>query len=90
MKSLTWTKTFLMDGDDILHAAMLPNCGRITVLDRLTGYSDYIRDTETGYKDESGRFWLASGMQDVRDYPEFTIPEAIEWIKTHANTCISK
>lgn len=64
------------------------NLGSITVLDRLTGFGDCIRDTETGYRDPNGKFWLASGMMDVRTSGSKTIGEAIAWIKKNANTCI--
>ncbi len=31
-------------------------------------------------------FWLASGGYDVREYPEFTIQEAIAFVKQFATT----
>ena len=50
----------LLNGEaDILFAAKT-DLGRITVLDRMTGYGH--RDTETGFKDADGKFWLASGQ----------------------------
>ncbi len=62
--------------------------GRITVLDRLTGYGDGdIRDIETGYKNKSGEFWLASGDFDIRRFGELTIEDAVLKIKENANTC---
>lgn len=60
---------------------------RISVLDRLTGYSGYVRDIETGFKDIYGNFWLASCEFDIREYPELTLDEAIALIKKNANTC---
>lgn len=33
--------------------------GSITVLDRMTGFGH--RDIESGYRDTSGRLWIASG-----------------------------
>jgi len=60
--------------------------GSITVLDRRTGFGH--RDTETGFRDREGKFWLASGMRDVRESKCKTIGEAIEWVKKHANTCV--
>ena len=73
-------------GDDVQYA-LHTNLGSITVLDRLTGYQGYVRDTETGYRDMEGNFWLASGMRDVRESGVKTIGEAISWIKDKANTC---
>lgn len=73
---------------DDYQVAFHSNLGSITVLDRLTGFSGGIRDIETGYRDMTGNFWLASGMQDVRDASVQTVGEAIAWIKSHANTCI--
>ncbi len=35
--------------------------GRLTILDRETGWEFRSRDIETGYKDSQGKFWLASG-----------------------------
>ncbi len=64
--------------------------GRLTILDRETGWEFRSRDIETGYKDSQGKFWLASGGYDVRDYPEFTIQEAIAFVKHFANTCVGE
>ena len=63
--------------------------GIISILDRLTGWGDGdIRDIETGFRDLENKFWLASGMFDIRNYPELTIEEAIQHIKNNANTCV--
>ena len=35
----------------------------------------------------NGDFWLASGMQDVRQSGAKTLGEAIDWVKSRANTC---
>lgn len=67
--------------------ALHTNLGSLTVLDRMTGYGYGIRDTETGFRDKKGNFWLASGGVDVRDSECKTIGEAIAWIKARANTC---
>lgn len=64
------------------------NLGSLTVLDRRTGFR--WRDTETGFRDEDGKFWLASGMIDVRKSGCKTVGEAIEWVKKEANNCIPK
>jgi hypothetical protein len=53
----------------------------------MTGYGYGQRDTETGYRDSDGLFWLASGCCDVRESGCKTIGEAIEWVKARANTC---
>ena len=68
--------------------ALHTNLGSLTVLDRMTGFIGGIRDTESGFRDVEGNFWLASGMQDVRESKAKTIVEAIEWIKCRANTCV--
>lgn len=66
-------------------------CGdaRITVLDRETGWGYGVRDIESGYKDEEGKFWLASGNFDIRCYCDkyASFKEAAELIKRNANTC---
>ncbi len=62
----------------------------ITVLDRVTGFGDGIRDIETGWRDEDGKFWLASGNFDIREFPELTVQEAINKIKDNANICVPK
>lgn len=61
------------------------NLGSITVLDRMTGFGH--RDTETGYRDTEGNFWLASCGRDVRESGAKTVGEAIQWVKDKANTC---
>jgi len=61
--------------------------GRITILDRMTGYGNGMRDIETGFTEGDGKFWLASGRFDIREYPELSVEEAIEKIKANANTC---
>lgn len=80
-------------GDRAWHL-IFPGVGRISILDRETGFSDWSgfsnrRDTETGFKNEDGKFWLASGDFDIRREGEgMTYAEAIDHIKAHANTCI--
>ena len=66
------------------------NIGSLTVLDRMTGFGNGIRDIETGFRDEKNRFWLASGNIDVRESGSKTIGEAIEWVKSRANTCVPR
>jgi len=68
--------------------ALHTNLGSITVLDRMTGFIGGIRDTETGFRDPDGNFWLASGMYDVRESGAKTVGEAIAWVKEKANTCV--
>ena len=72
------------DVEFVLHT----NLGSLTVLDRMTGFGH--RDTETGYRDPEGKFWLASGMYDVRNSESKTVQEAIDWVKENANTCVGK
>lgn len=65
--------------------------GTITVMDRLTGWGNgNIRDTETGFHDKNGSFWLTSGMFDIRDYPDATIEDAVKKIKAGANISFGK
>ena len=66
--------------------ALHTNLGSITVLDRRTGYGH--RDVESGYRDPDNKFWLASGNCNVLESGCTTVGEAIEWVKTNANTCI--
>lgn len=59
--------------------------GRITVLDRLTGYGNgTIRDIETGFKDLQGGWWCRPGNFDIRTFPELELEEAIRLIKEDA------
>ena len=67
--------------------ALHTNLGSLTVVDRMTGYGRGIRDTESGFRNVEGDFWLAAGMQDVRESDAKTLGEAIDWVKSHANTC---
>jgi len=71
--------------DDQYQWAFHSELGALTVLDRRTGYG--WRDTETGYRDPEGKFWLASGMLDVRKAECTTVGEAIAWVKENANNC---
>lgn len=66
--------------------ALHTNLGSFTVLNRMTGFGH--RDTETGYRDTEGKFWLASGGYDVRCSGVATFSEAIEWVKSRANNCV--
>ena len=74
---------------DYLWSCKVEDVGRITVLDRMTGFG--YRDVETGYKDTEGKFWLASGHKDVRNLnPDVSIEYCIDWIKREANTCVGE
>ena len=53
--------------EDDQQFALHTNLGSLTVLDRMTGFG--WRDIETGYRDQDGKFWLASGGFDVRRSP---------------------
>ena len=90
VSELTWAEETRCEGQDTLYTAHLPNGDRLTVLHRMTGYGYSVFDTETGYRDLSGKFWLASGNQDVRKYKDFTVEQAIEWVKTNANNCVGE
>ena len=75
------------DGGNHLSFTCIDGVGRLSVLDRLTGYGYGIRDTETGFLNTGDKFWLVSGMFDIRNYPDLTIEEAVAKVKLHANTC---
>ena len=86
IRDIEWSVDSYCDVDNILYRYHFNN-QRMTVLDRLTGYGYGVRDIETGYRDEDGNFWLASGGFDIRDYPELSREEAILKIKQNANWC---
>lgn len=75
--------------EDKLVGCKLVDGGKITVLDRMTGYGYGIRDIETGYCDAAGNFWLASCGFDIRDEagPDTDVEDVIATIKKFANTC---
>jgi hypothetical protein len=83
---LVFSREDRMDGEDVIYTSRT-ELGRITVLDRLTGFGYDIRDIETGYKDNDGKFWLASGGFDIRRFPNLPIEQAIKMIKEESNTC---
>lgn len=72
---------------DVIYRCQLPNGGRISVLDRMTGFG--WRDIETGYRSPCGGFWLASGGHDIRKHlHELADHDAMErWVIERANTC---
>lgn len=74
-------------GEDLQFSHSMPNGGRITVVDRMTGFG--WRDIETGYRCPSGQFWLASGGHDIRNHlHELDSDEAMtEWVIKRANNC---
>jgi len=76
----------VIDGDEIF--AFHSEMGSLTVVDRMTGFG--WRDIETGYRSPDGKFWLASGGNDVRLAGCTTVGEAIIWVKTRANTCLGE
>lgn len=80
----TWHKR----GDSHLIGLRIEGNRKITVLDRMTGWGNGMRDIESGYTDETGKFWLASGNFDVTKQGEITVEKAIELIKANANTCV--
>ena len=87
IKDLEFTET-KPSLDDVLYTTRT-ELGRITVLDRLTGWGECsTRDIETGYRDTDNKFWLASGDFDIRRYGDLSISEAIDKIKQNANTCV--
>jgi hypothetical protein len=86
VKDLEWKEEKRCNGEDTLYVAHT-DLGRITVLDRITGWGGGLRDIETGYTDKDDRFWLATGMFDIRRFPDLPLDEAVELIKKEANTC---
>ena len=85
--NIKWGRETMYGDPAPFNVAHLCDGSRLTVQHRLTGFGHAVFDTETGYRDPSGKFWLASGGLDVRQYPDFTVEQAIEWVKTNANTC---
>jgi hypothetical protein len=82
---LHWKVETIGEEENTLYSVNIEDVGRITVLDRMTGFG--FRDIESGYKDKDGKFWLASGHFDVRAIHDLTVAQAIELIKRNANTC---
>ena len=87
VSDLKFNSDELRDGGDFLYSCHIDE-GMITVLDRLTGYIGGVRDIETGFRDNSGKFWLSSGGFDIRYYSDLDIDNAIALIKKRANTCV--
>jgi len=86
LSSLHWEATRPFD-EDTLWTAKLSGGDRLTVLHRKTGFMGSPFDVETGYRSAENKFWLASGGKNVRMQEGLTIQEAIDWVKTNANTC---
>ena len=87
VKDFKWETEEICNGEDILFRAYTKT-GTFTVLNRLTGFGNNNRDIESGYRDNKGKFWLVSGMFDIRELPELAEEEAANRIKLQANTCI--
>lgn len=89
VKDIPWETVSLMEGENHFWFYNMPDGCRLTVVDRMTGFSGpyggCVRDTETGFRDEADLFWLASGMFDIRDFPDLTIQEAIVKVKASCN-----
>ena len=89
LKNLQFKQDCTYPDGDTLWYCYIENIGRITILDRMTGFG--YRDIETGFKDTEGKFWLASGLRDVRLLPDDTpVAQCVTWIKDNANTCIGE
>lgn len=66
----------------------IPSIGTISVVNRMTGFLGYGRDTETGFTDTDGAFWLVSYQHfDIREYADISIVKAIQLIKKRSNVC---
>lgn len=85
LSTAEWNSETVAEEDELLFL-FIEDGSRITVLDRMTGFG--FRDVETGFKDEHGAFWLASGKKDVRKSGCKTVKDAIAWIKENANQCV--
>lgn len=68
--------------------ALHTNLGSLTVVNRKTGFIGSPRDTESGYRDIDGKFWLATGNVDVMESGCKTVGDAIKFVKDNSNTCI--
>lgn len=76
-----FSKERVIEGDQMF--GLTTDIGRLTVLNSMTGFG--WRDIESGFIDTDGKFWLASGGNDVRKSGATTLGEAIAWIKERAN-----
>lgn len=85
IKDLKWNEIEFKHLDETLFTYHSPGVGRFTVVDRMTGFG--WRDIETGFKDLHGRFWLASGNFDIREFSDKSIVDAANLIKKFSNTC---
>ena len=81
-------ETWIHNEDQTLKGLKIEGKGQITILDRMTGWGEGIRDIETGYRDENNKFWLVSGSFDITKQGCGTVDNAIVLIKANANTCI--
>ena len=92
VKDFVWIRPLTVD-DSCLYVYHC-EIGRFTVLERTTGFTNgegnEVRDTETGFRDKDDKFWLASGMMDIRQHPDLTEEQAMQWVMLHANTCIGE
>lgn len=85
---LNFTEKQYPESETISYHSIIDGIGTISILDRMTGFSFYGRDIETGFKDINGTFWLASFQRfDIRDYPDMNVIKAIHEIKKRSNTC---
>jgi hypothetical protein len=84
VSDLEWNETTQLQGENTLYTAKVEDFGRFTVLDRLTGWGGGRRDIETGFTDLKESFWLASGMFDIRTYPDLSIESAAELVKEYS------
>jgi len=78
-------RQILSDTNNRCWWVQLTNGSQLTVLDRMTGYGDGVRDIETGYRNKTGAFWLASGGFDIRRYEHCSYAEAIKILKRKAH-----
>ena len=86
VSEIEWKYESRVNGEDHLYFYNMPDGCRLTVVDRITGYGNGQRDIETGFRDDADLFWLASGMFDIRDFPDLSIADAIEKVKCNSNT----
>ena len=72
--------------EDNQQVAFHSDLGSLTVLRRMTGFGWW--DTETGFRDTHGNFWLASGNMDVRSIAPVSFATMVDWVKANADTCV--
>lgn len=74
--------------EDNQQVAFHSDLGSLTVLRRRAGFG--LWDTETGFRDSQGNFWLTSGGMDVRSIAPANFATMVDWVKANAETYAPK